>query len=267
MEAGRGEQPGPLRKERGAQAGPAELRPGAGYPPAPGSGRQGGRLQRSIPLRDGRPQPAGIREQREGSWRWGRKAGTCLPGEAISSQWIAGEPRRRPWQGRRQGRPEEVNSEEIRLAPYLPQLICLLASLLALSIAGPSPARSQDSEDDPSPSSSGKPRLVLQASPRHGFQPLDVALYARLEDVPEGELRFCHAGVEWIGETRSGRVMRSTEDARCIHPEDVKRVDHSFSKEITISRPSIYRYSVILHLKGGELIRSNVVEVRVLSTH
>jgi hypothetical protein len=107
----------------------------------------------------------------------------------------------------------------------------------------------------------------MQASPRHGFEPLDVTLYARLEAVPPGETRFCHAGVEWIGETRSGRVMRSTEDARCIHPENVMRVDHSFSKVLHLDVPNIYRYHLVLHLKDGAEIRSNEVEVRVIATH
>jgi len=121
-------------------------------------------------------------------------------------------------------------------------------------------------QEDP-PATPERVKFQLQATPRHGFEPLDVTLYARLEGVAPGETRFCHAGVEWIGETRSGRVMRSTEDARCIHPDDLLRVDHSFSKPVHIDVPAIYRYHVVLHLKDGGEVRSNEVEVRVIATH
>lgn len=140
----------------------------------------------------------------------------------------------------------------------------LPALLLAALAVQPMAARAAGDEEEPSRRE--RTRLFLQATPRHGFNPLEITLYARLEGVPEGETRFCHAGVEWIGETRSGRVMRSTEDARCIHPKDVKRVDHSFSKDVYISRPSVYRYYVVLHMKDGSIIKSNAVDVRVISS-
>jgi hypothetical protein len=121
-------------------------------------------------------------------------------------------------------------------------------------------------KDDPqTPPEAKKIQLVLQASPRYGFQPLDVTLYARLEGVPGDDDRFCHAGVEWIGETRGGRVMRSTEDARCIHPDELTRVEHTFSKYLHLYRPAIYRYHIVLHLKDGGEIKSNLVDVRVIS--
>lgn len=142
-----------------------------------------------------------------------------------------------------------------------PAVLCLA---LAGSFVAPGAAE-QKTEDPPGPPEGVK--LLLQATPRHGFEPLDITLYARLEGVPRGETRFCHAGVEWIGETRSGRVMRSTEDARCIHPADLLRVDHSFSKPLHLDVPTIYRYHVVLHLKDGSVVRSNDVEVRVIATH
>lgn len=150
---------------------------------------------------------------------------------------------------------------------HLPAICLLAAAAVATSTFAVPPLLAGDSSQlQTARSEKPKAKFVLQARPRHGFQPLDVTLYARLEDVPEGEDSFCHAGLEWIGETRSGRVMRSTEDARCIHPADVKRVDHSYTKTLHVSRPAIYRYHAVLHLKDGSVLRSNVVEVRVIST-
>jgi hypothetical protein len=150
------------------------------------------------------------------------------------------------------------------VAPFL----CLLVAAALPSWASKKGAKASDpNADGGKAGKQPKVSLILQASPRHGFDPLDVTLYARLEGVPDGEKRFCHAGVEWIGETPNGRVMRSTEDARCLHPPDVTRVEHSFSKALHIERPATYRYHVILHLKDGGTVRSNEVEVRVISSH
>lgn len=110
-----------------------------------------------------------------------------------------------------------------------------------------------------------EPTLILKVSPRHGFKPLDVTLYARLDGLREGTTRFCHAGIEWLAESVHGRVMRSTEDARCIHPKELKRIDHSYTKHVHLSNTGIYRYQVILHLKDGGEILSNKVDVRVMS--
>ncbi len=144
--------------------------------------------------------------------------------------------------------------------------LVLAILLFALALGAPVALSAAPRQEDPPPPPE-KVRFQLQATPRHGFEPLNVMLYARLEGVTPGETRFCHAGVEWIGETRSGRVMRSTEDARCIHPSELLRVDHSFSKPLHIDVPAIYRYHVVLHLKDGSEVRSNDVEVRVIATH
>lgn len=94
-----------------------------------------------------------------------------------------------------------------------------------------------------------------------------VTLYVRLEGVPEGTQRFCHAGIEWTGESRGERIMRSTEDARCLHPPDETRVEHSWTKELNLPDEGIFRYQVTLHLKDGGLLRSNTADVRVLSNY
>jgi hypothetical protein len=93
-----------------------------------------------------------------------------------------------------------------------------------------------------------------------------VTLYARLEGVPRGDVSFCHAGVEWTGETGAGQVMRSTEDARCLHAEGETRIEHSYTKTLTIPQEGIYRYRLALHLNDGRKITSNTADVRVLAS-
>ncbi len=127
------------------------------------------------------------------------------------------------------------------------------------------PAAQEEEGKNAEPPKPDEPTLILKVSPRHGFRPLDITLYARLEGLREGNTRFCHAGIEWLAESVYGRVMRSTEDARCIHPEDLKRIDHSYTKHVQLYEPGIYRYQVILHLKDGGEIHSNKVDVRVMS--
>jgi len=112
-----------------------------------------------------------------------------------------------------------------------------------------------------------KPKLTLQATPRNGFLPLNVTLYGRLEGVAREDTRFCHAGIEWTGETGAGQVMRSTEDTKCLHPPEETVIEHSYQKAIYLDREGIFRYQLILHLNDGEKIRSNTVDVRVLSNH
>lgn len=109
--------------------------------------------------------------------------------------------------------------------------------------------------------------MVLQASPRYGFLPIYVTLYGRLEGVPTGDRGYCHAGVEWTGETGQGIVMRSTEDARCLHPEGETRIEHSYTKTLYLDNEGIYRYKLTLHLNNGTKLQSNTVDVRVISTH
>ncbi len=58
--------------------------------------------------------------------------------------------------------------------------------------------------------------------------------------------------------------MRSTEDARCIHPEGEPRIEHSYTKTLVLNRSGIFRYQLILHLNDGKKVRSNTVDVRVL---
>jgi len=59
--------------------------------------------------------------------------------------------------------------------------------------------------------------------------------------------------------------MRSTEDARCLHPPEETRVEHSWTKLLYLDEEGIYRYQVALHLKDGGEIESNPVDVRVLA--
>ena len=95
-----------------------------------------------------------------------------------------------------------------------------------------------------------------------------MTLYARLVGIPKGDKSYCHAGVEWTGETGAGIVMRSTEDATCLHPENETRVEHSYTKFIYLDEEGVYRYKVTLHLNDGRTIQSNTADVRAISpTH
>jgi hypothetical protein len=139
-----------------------------------------------------------------------------------------------------------------------------VACLLILTITTLS---AREKKKDSTEKENAKPlpvALILKVSPRHGFRPLSVTLYARLQGVAEGTDRFCHAGIEWIGQNRGNRVMRSTEDARCLHPKAETRVEHSWTKTLSLGTPGIFRYQVTLHLKSGEKIMSNTVDVRIL---
>lgn len=91
-----------------------------------------------------------------------------------------------------------------------------------------------------------------------------VTLYGRLEGIAQGDTRFCDAGVEWTGESGNGQVMRSTEDAKCVHPDNTSRVEHSYSKVIYLGDEGVFRYQLTLHMNDGKLLRSNKVDVRTI---
>jgi hypothetical protein len=119
----------------------------------------------------------------------------------------------------------------------------------------------------PEPGTAPRPTLQLQASTRNGFLPLHVTLYGRLEGVSRDEVRFCHAGVEWVGQTGAGQVMRSTEDTKCLHPAGETTIEHAYQKSLVLENEGIFRYQLILHLNNGEKVRSNTIDIRVMSNH
>jgi len=94
---------------------------------------------------------------------------------------------------------------------------------------------------------------------------LTVTLYGRLEGVDKADSRFCHAGIEWTGETGAGQIMRSTEDTRCLHSPNDTVIEHAYQKTFVLDAEGIYRYQLTLHLNNGEKVRSNKVDIRVLS--
>src|SRR5262249_13976147 len=112
-----------------------------------------------------------------------------------------------------------------------------------------------------------KPTLSLQASTRNGFLPLSVTLYGRLEGVDRSDTHFCHAGIEWTGETGAGQVMRSTETARCLHDPNDTVIEHAYQKSFVLDREGLYRYQLILHLNGGGKVRSNTIDINAMSPH
>ena len=87
------------------------------------------------------------------------------------------------------------------------------------------------------------------------------------EGVARDDTRFCHAGVEWTGQTGAGRVLRSTEETTCLHPPGDTTIEHAYQKSIVLENEGIFRYQLILHLHNGEKIRSNTVDIRVMSNH
>jgi len=141
-------------------------------------------------------------------------------------------------------------------------------TLIGLSavLAGAAPAHGSK-KGTPAPASPAKPTLTLQASSRNGFLPLSVTLYGRLEGVSRDETRFCHAGVEWTGQTGAGQVMRSTEDTKCLHAPEETTIEHAYQKTIVLTNEGIFRYQLILHLNDGGRIRSNTIDIRVMSNH
>ena len=109
-----------------------------------------------------------------------------------------------------------------------------------------------------------KPAVHLSAGPKHGFRPLTVTLSGKLTGVNETDPMFCHAGVEWESRTPQDLTTVSKEDPRCVHPPELVRVQTTFTKVVTLSRPGTYIYRLILHRRDGERIMSNTQEIRVL---
>lgn len=117
-------------------------------------------------------------------------------------------------------------------------------------------------------SAPGGPTLLLEASPRLGFRPLQVALHGTLGGVSRDDANFCHAGEIWIGHRASdpeGRDHVSTRRPQCHHPPERLRVELRHYKDITLNSPGIYTYRLILKPKDGQRVISNPVTIQVLT--
>lgn len=143
-------------------------------------------------------------------------------------------------------------------------LLCVLGAL-SMTIA----AR-KEREKDPVPTG---PALRLTATPRHGFRPVTVTLTGSLRGVPRTDQEFCHAGIEWEATAPGGEattagnarlISRSMENPRCLHPPEQVDVQMTFTKVVTLSRPGVYVYRLILHRRDGERVLSNTQEIRVI---
>ena len=134
----------------------------------------------------------------------------------------------------------------------------LFLALSAVIAAGPG---RKVADSGPAPE---KPSVHLSASPKHGFRPFTVTLSGKLTGVEETDPMYCHAGVEWESRTPTDLTTISKEDPRCLHPPEQVRVQMTFTKVVTLSRPGTYIYRLILHRRDGERLTSNTQEIRVL---
>ena len=75
---------------------------------------------------------------------------------------------------------------------------------------------------------------------------------------------FCHAGVEWESTSPWGLTSSSKQDPRCLHPPEGTEIKLSYTKNVTLRRPGLYRYRLILHKRNGEILYSNTQEIRAM---
>jgi hypothetical protein len=112
------------------------------------------------------------------------------------------------------------------------------------------------------------PRLVLTASPRLGFPPLEVALTATLYGVSKDDERFCHVDRVWtlrIDPDSRSRLRNSSERPRCHHPEGEVKVEMRYYTDKVLRSPGLYHYQLTLEPKQGPPLRSNPITVQVLA--
>ncbi len=126
--------------------------------------------------------------------------------------------------------------------------------------------------DTPAPEDGGrsteKPKLVLKADSRIGFSPLRLTLRATLTGVSRDDLDFCHVDQIWLGKRSADPAARERASAhrpRCHHPDDQKRVEMIFYKELNLYSPGAYIYRLKLEPKQGPALISNPVTLRVLA--
>lgn len=112
------------------------------------------------------------------------------------------------------------------------------------------------------------PRLVLTASPRLGFSPLQVALTATLHGVSRRDDNFCHVDRIWTFRAEPdsrGRLRSSSERPRCRHPAGETRVEMRYYTDKILRAPGVYHFQLTLEPKEGPPLRSNPIVVQVLS--
>jgi len=115
------------------------------------------------------------------------------------------------------------------------------------------------------PEEPDKPRVTLDVSTHHGFSPVTLTLSGQLLGVNPSDPQYCHIGVEWEVTSPIGGRSSSKQDPRCLHPPEQVEVERSFAKVVTLWRPGNYTWRLILYRRDGEVLQSNMQEVRVLS--
>jgi len=142
----------------------------------------------------------------------------------------------------------------------------LLCGLLSLS-AAPLPARDPAGEARPT-EANGAPRLVLEATPRLGFRPLEVVLTGTLHGVSRSDENFCHVDEIWVAKRPNDSAAReriSAHRPRCHHPPEERRVHLRFYKDVRLSSPGVYSYRLVLEPRNGEPVRSNPLTIQALA--
>jgi len=123
-------------------------------------------------------------------------------------------------------------------------------------------AAPKDKEKKPEPPPG--PAVTLRVSTHHGFRPLTLTLTGTLIGVSASDPEFCHAGIEWVGDTPGGRVIVSRQDPKCLHPPEQVAVQFSYEKMITLDDPGLYNYRFLLYRRDGSRLESTSQEVRVM---
>lgn len=136
--------------------------------------------------------------------------------------------------------------------------------LLVLACAAPLPLGGSG-RGEPAPAA---PSVELEAQPRLGFRPLQVALTGTLRNVSRENDNFCHVDQVWSARRANEPASRERASARrprCQHPPEERRVELRFYKEVTLATPGVYVYRLQLEPKDGHRLTSNPVTIQVLA--
>ena len=62
----------------------------------------------------------------------------------------------------------------------------------------------------------------------------------------------------------AGAIDHHGIDPRCLHPPEETEIKLTYTRTITLRRPGLYRYRLILHKRSGEILYSNTQEIRAI---
>jgi hypothetical protein len=135
--------------------------------------------------------------------------------------------------------------------PVLPRAAVVLT---ALSLLAPAFAAAGDEDDA---KKGKKPGLLLRASPRYAFSPVNVFFTAELKGGDDVEEMYCPE-VEWEWDDGG----KSVQEADCEPFGEGSKIERRFTANHTFQRAGLYRVRVTLR-KTGRNITSQTVQVTV----